>query len=637
MNQSVLRSLRCSYQPLRSRSIPLYTYPRRTLISQPIRWSHSTSGNGHTAGNSQRRRKSWAKYSGAALAVSVAGWIAYENTKPFRYAVLAGVRCSRVAAAAIAGVVDYKVTFAKTYASEDQKQDAYSACHKRSAQRVLRALLANGGIFIKLGQHMSSLIVLPVEWTTTMRPLQDQCEPTPYEAVDALFMSDMGQSIPELFEGFDPKPIGVASLAQVHVARHKSTGQEVAVKIQHPHLVEFCDIDMNMVEVTLGWIKYWFPEFEFTWLADEMRQNLPKEMNFAHEASNAARAKSDFEGVRTSLYIPEVIYATKRVLIMEYIRGRRVDDLEYLADHNIDRNKVSIELARIFARMVHINGWFHADPHAGNLLIRPSPRSSKSPYNFEIVLLDHGLYFDLDTELRVNYSRYWLSLIAPASPQTNADRRKYAEAFANIGPDLYPIFEAALTGRTSLEGTWEEEGTGPSWRAASSMLDVMPQTEEELDAMRHAVVNREGLILSVFDVLRRVPRRVLMVLKLNDLTRSLDHALKTTHSNVRVFLVMSRYCARAVWRDDRRRLFEEMREKGFLSLGVWLEYVRRWWQYEKTFRGLGAVETYMDLQAWRVKTSAYLTGLWKWGFVGAHLAAAGLADTTQNTEEPART
>lgn len=74
--------------------------------------------------------------------------------------------------------------------------------------------------------------------------------------------------------------------------------------------------------------------------------------------------------------------------------------------------------------------------HVGNLLIRPAPMGSKSPYNFEIVLLDHGLYFDLDTELRVNYSKFWLSLIAPASPSTSADRRKYAELVGNIGPDL---------------------------------------------------------------------------------------------------------------------------------------------------------------------------------------------------------
>ncbi len=91
-----------------------------------------------------------------------------------------------------------------------------------------------------------------------------------------------------------------------------------------------------------------------------MRTNLPKEMDFVHEASNADRARHDFQSLRTSLYIPEVITATKRVLIMEFIKGGRVDDLEYLAQNHIDRNKVALELSRIFSQMVFINGWFHA-------------------------------------------------------------------------------------------------------------------------------------------------------------------------------------------------------------------------------------------------------------------------------------
>jgi aarF domain-containing kinase len=91
-----------------------------------------------------------------------------------------------------------------------------------------------------------------------------------------------------------------------------------------------------------------------------MRENLPKELDFTNEAWNARKAAENFESIDTSLYIPEVISANKRVLIMEFIEGARVDDLEYLAAHNIDRNKVSLELSRIFSQMVYIDGWFHA-------------------------------------------------------------------------------------------------------------------------------------------------------------------------------------------------------------------------------------------------------------------------------------
>ncbi|KAJ3575126.1 hypothetical protein NP233_g1307 [Leucocoprinus birnbaumii] len=525
--------------------------------------------------------------------------------------------------AAILGAVDYKLTFARSYEDEGQYMEAVSLCHTRSAERVLKALLANGGIFIKLGQHMSSLIVLPREWTSTMRPLQDQCEPTAYEDVQKLFQSDMGASIDDLFEDFDPNPIGVASLAQVHIGRHKLTGIPVAVKLQHPHLAEFCDIDMEMVEVTLGWIKYWFPEFEFTWLADEMRQNLPKEMDFVHEANNAARAIRDFEGMRTSLYIPEVIAATKRVLIMEFIQGGRVDDLQYLANNNIDRNKVALELSRIFSQMVFVNGWFHADPHPGNLLIRPSSPHSRSPYNFEIVLLDHGLYFDLDDQLRVNYGRFWLSLTDDSSPSVQADRRKYAELVGNIGPDLYPVFEAAITGRAAMEGSWDDAGD-QNFKRASGLIDMTPQSEEEMEAIRNAVVAQDGLILSVFDVLRRVPRRVLMVLKLNDLTRNLDNALSTTHSNIRIFLITAKYCAYAIWEDERKHIIDSIRVRGLLSIGLFRDYFTAWWRYESSYLKFLLYETLLDLRALNVKAKAWFRGLRARGLAGAHDAAAGL-------------
>ncbi|KAH9176783.1 ABC1-domain-containing protein [Lactarius sanguifluus] len=553
------------------------------------------------------------------------GFIAYEYHQPFRHTALAVIRCSRVAGAAVLGAIDYKRTFARTYASDEEMLEAYSKCHLRSANRVLRALLANGGVFIKLGQHVASIVVLPLEWRSTMRPLQDKCDPTPYEDVNTLFVSDMGRPLSEIFDHFNPDPIGVASLAQVHIAHHRETGKTVAVKLQHPHLLEFSEIDMEMVELTLGWIKRWFPEFEFTWLGEEMRENLPKELDFTNEARNARMASDNFKSSKTSLYIPEVISADKRVLIMEFIGGARVDDLEYLAAHNIDRNKVSLELSRIFSQMVYLDGWFHADPHPGNLLIRPRPAASRSPYNFEIVLLDHGLYFDLDRTLRINYSKLWLALIAPATPENNADRRKYAELVGNVGPDQYPIFEAALTGRATMEDAPRRDNENKSsFQRASSMLEQLPQTDQEVEALRNAVMTKEGLLLSVFDILRKVPRRVLMVFKLNDLTRSLDHALATTHSKVRVFVVVAKYCTAAVWEDERQTIFDGMRGSGLLSPGRLAEYFGAWWRFERLYCGLVVLEWYMDIQAHARKFTAWFRGLYRTGFEGAHKAAAGL-------------
>ncbi|KAI0081203.1 ABC1-domain-containing protein [Panus rudis PR-1116 ss-1] len=573
--------------------------------------------------DAKRRVNPWIATSATIVLLAGAGVVAYDTSQPFRHTVLAVIRCSRVAEAAVLGAIDYKKTFAASYDSEESRQQAYSDCHRRSAQRVLKALLANGGIFIKLGQHIASLVVLPIEWTSTMRPLQDQCEPTDYEDVEKLFLSDMGASIDDLFEEFDPKPVGVASLAQVHVGRLRKTGQRVAVKLQHPHLQEFCDIDMEMVEVALGWIKHWFPEFEFTWLGGEMRENLPKEMDFAHEARNAQRADEEFKDIYTSLYIPKVVQAEKRVLIMEFIEGGRVDDLKYLAEHDIDRNKVSLEIARIFGQMVHINGFFHADPHPGNLLIRPAQPGSKSPYNFEIALLDHGLYFDLDDELRVNYSKFLLSLMKPASKATIAERRKYAKLVGNVDEKLYPVFEAAITGRAVMKGSWDDNPETRNFKRAGSMIDMTAPSEAEIEAIRKAVIEQEGLVISVFDVLRRVPRRVLMLLKLNDLVRSLDHSLATTHPPARVFLITASYCTTAIWQDDKRRLSSDLYRRGLF--GIIFDYFKCWWRFEQTYEMIGITEMIMDATGLAVKLKAWLRGLLvQGGLKGAHDAAAGL-------------
>lgn len=320
----------------------------------------------------------------------------------------------------------------------EMKRKTRRACHKRSAERLLEALKKNSGIYVKLGQHVAAVQVLPKEWTETMRPLQDQCFPTPVQRTDEMLRDDLGMGIDDIFTDFEPNPIGVASLAQVHRAVDKRTGRAVAVKVQHADLQEFAAVDMATVNFAIHFVKYIFPDFEFSWLGEEMNEMLPLEMDFRHEAANSARCMGDFLHLKgkTSLYLPEVFWAERRCMVMEFIDGGRVDDLMYLKKHKIDRNQVSQELARIFSQMVYINGYFHADPHHGNLLIRPKASGSTSPFNFDVCLLDHGQYFDVPDDLRVNYAHFWLSLIKSTSKKTIAERRHYARLVGNIDDDM---------------------------------------------------------------------------------------------------------------------------------------------------------------------------------------------------------
>jgi aarF domain-containing kinase len=190
----------------------------------------------------------------------------------------------------------------KTYQDEEEASRAESHCHLKSANLVLAALKKSGGIYIKLGQHASAMVyILPPEWTSTMAVLQDQCPPTPYQEIEELFQKDMGMSLGDLFSEFDPEPIGVASLAQVHRAKLRENGQEVAVKMQHPFLDEFCRIDIDTVSFIFGTIKRIFP--------------------FVFEANNANKVRENFKDLmkkrRTALVIPEIVWAQRRILCME--------------------------------------------------------------------------------------------------------------------------------------------------------------------------------------------------------------------------------------------------------------------------------------------------------------------------------
>lgn len=206
------------------------------------------------------------------------------------------------------------------------------ACHQRCADRTLRVLEKNGSIFIKLGQHLSSMnYLLPLEWTQTFIPLQDKCPVSSYEAIEHMFMEDTGQPIAFHFDDFEREPVGAASLAQVHLATMKGSGAKVAVKVQHPALKEWVPLDLALTRLTFAILKYFFPEYDLEWLSREMELSLPQELDFALEGRNAMETKRHFALIPDSpLIIPAVHWGRKRILVMEYIAGHRMDDLVYL-------------------------------------------------------------------------------------------------------------------------------------------------------------------------------------------------------------------------------------------------------------------------------------------------------------------
>lgn len=284
--------------------------------------------------------------------------------------------------------------------------------------------------------------LLPTEWTTTFIPLQDHCPVSSYESIEDMFISDTGSSIAEHFDDFEKEPIGAASLAQVHRARMKNTGQTVAVKVQHPTLAEWVPLDLALTRLTFSTLKRFFPEYDLEWLSNEMEQSLPQELDFVLEGANATRTKDHFRKLHhIPLVIPDVKWASKRILVMDFISGHRTDDLDFIDSNGIDRDEVSATLARLFNEMIFGDCSLHCDPHGGNIAIRT--RTSGRKPNFEIVLYDHGLYRKIPKLLQRDYAKLWLAVINA----DEVDMRKYAFKVAGITDENFPLFASAITGR----------------------------------------------------------------------------------------------------------------------------------------------------------------------------------------------
>lgn len=501
-----------------------------------------------------------------------------------KYAATAVQRSSRVVSTLARNIYDYRKTL-KRFEEEDYDEQLKS-CHLRCAKRTLRTLELNGSIYIKLGQHLSSLnYLLPNEWCDTFIPLQDKCPVSSFDSIERMVLNDTGHHLSEYFSEFEELPIGAASLAQVHRAVVRATGQKVAVKVQHPALDEWAKLDLALTRFSFETLKYWFPEYDLTWLSEEMQISLPQELDFNREGQNAIRARNYFAHTPSApVIIPEVLWAKRRILVMQYVSGARPDDLEYLDSHNIDRDEVSAALARIFNEMIFgTDAPLHCDPHGGNIAIRHNPSPKRGRANFDVILYDHGLYRDIPISLRRSYAKLWLAVLEADEP----NMRRYAYEIAGIDDNLFPLFASAITGR--------------EYRVVMQRDAVAERrSEEEKEAIGEGFAAGD-LLVQLVELLGKVPREILLILKTNDLTRSLDENLHTRQGPVRTFLILARYASRTVYEEQLEKLRGGGDDGGAglaFRLGNLFAFIKAWSAHMRVELKLEVFEKLLWWRAW---------------------------------------
>ncbi len=274
-----------------------------------------------------------------------------------------------------------------------------------------------GGLMIKVGQFLSSrLDVLPPEITNELAGLQDEVPPVAFAEIRRLAESELGMPLERAFASFDEQPVAAASLGQAHRARLQPDAADVAgfadvvVKVQRPGIEQVVDVDLSALRRVAGWlsrVRVIAGHVDLPGLVEEFAQTSRDEIDYLHEAANAERFAEDFADdlrVRT----PRIAWerTTRRVLTLSDVSAIKINDVAGLHAAGIDPAEVAARFAEAMFTQLFEHGYFHADPHPGNVFVTPPATQ------WRLTFVDFGMMGEVDDELRGGLRRLLIAVAA---------------------------------------------------------------------------------------------------------------------------------------------------------------------------------------------------------------------------------
>ncbi|KAB8144057.1 AarF/ABC1/UbiB kinase family protein [Chloroflexia bacterium SDU3-3] len=265
------------------------------------------------------------------------------------------------------------------------------------AARDFRALaVAQGGVLIKLGQFLSSRAdILPASITDELAGLQDEVPPAPWNVMRHRLARELGRPPEDVFASFDTQAVAAASIGQVYFAQLHD-GRAAAVKLQRPQIAEIIDVDLSAVSAAVQIIKN-YPlikrRADLPALFQEFARVLRQELDYELEAENAIQFRANFAEV-AGVYVPEPYreHSTKQLLVMERISGVKIHDYAALEAAGIDRAELAERFNKAYQKQFFLDGLFHADPHPGNLFVRPeAPPAPGVATPYTLIFIDLGM------------------------------------------------------------------------------------------------------------------------------------------------------------------------------------------------------------------------------------------------------
>jgi ubiquinone biosynthesis protein len=273
-------------------------------------------------------------------------------------------------------------------------------------ERVRMALEDLGPTFIKLGQIMSTRPdLIPMSFITELEKLQDNVPSFPYEEVEQIIANELGAPTEELFQTFNKEPLAAASIGQTHRAELK-TGEQVVIKVQRPNIRGTVEADLEIMMHIASMMEKHIDELEIyhpTAIVSEFARSLSKELDFTMEAFSVDRFATMFTGNKT-IHVPTIFheFSTSTVMCMEFIDGAKSTDVEKIKELGCDMKKLAKAGVNLVMEQVFVHGFFHGDPHPGNIFILPDN---------VICFIDFGMMGRVSHSERDDFLRLLLSLL----------------------------------------------------------------------------------------------------------------------------------------------------------------------------------------------------------------------------------
>ena len=330
-----------------------------------------------------------------------------------------GYRIRKAYGTAILVMMSYmRLSFFGKIFGKKYYQKRIAALHLKNANRTKKTILELEGLFVKVGQLLSILSnFLPEAFQEPLEALQNKIPPRPFKEIKSRIEKELGNNINTFFSDFEKTPLASASIGQVHRATLQD-GTSVVVKVQHSNIEKIAAIDLKIMERLTSLLAYFYKikgiEFAYT----QVKKMIQEELNFEKEAAAMQLIQKNLSK-ELGLIIPDVHseFSTQRVLTTTFCEGVKINETATLKAWNINPKDLGNRLIHAYCQMIFVDGFYHADPHPGNILVQKDGT---------IVLLDFGATGTLRSEMRDGF----LKLIEAAAKN---DSEKIIDALQRLG------------------------------------------------------------------------------------------------------------------------------------------------------------------------------------------------------------